>query len=426
MGSLFSQFSSAQITAATALGLAIVACLHKLFSPWVELPHLPEKWISFRGGLAWILFKNDVRFTQDVVLDHERGVAIISLDPSRISWQPLHELTAGNERKGRLLLYYYAMTGRLQELELVGFPDAFELHPRGINIFRAPNNSLTRLFVVNHGGFASTVEVMDVDYEKAQAVYVASISDGGHLIISANAVAPVSYDSFYVTNDHYLIRRKHPILPYSKTTWSFPLGWVTFVNFASQDRPVFTIVAGGIPFANGILVTPTGKEVLVASANTNDIRIYNRDPETNALSSRYDNVHVTFHPDNLSFDHSLDLNDQTVFDRQGKFLRGVIAAGCPDAGRMFCMAQSPQGCVAPSVVAEIRRGCGPDPSPFPASFFKPGSKYHARTLYADDGDHYPSSTTGDMDSKRGRLIVSGLYANGLLDITWDPREHPNY
>lgn len=372
------------------------------------------------------------------MLDHERGVAIISLDPSRISWQPLHvrsltstgidvtsidhapqELTAGNERKGRLLLYYYAMTGRLQELELVGFPDAFELHPRGINIFRAPNNSLTRLFVVNHGGFASTVEVMDVDYEKAQAVYVASISDGGHLIISANAVAPVSYDSFYVTNDHYLIRRKHPILPYSKTTWSFPLGWVTFVNFASQDRPVFTIVAGGIPFANGILVTPTGKEVLVASANTNDIRIYNRDPETNALSSRYDNVHVTFHPDNLSFDHSLDLNDQTVFDRQGKFLRGVIAAGCPDAGRMFCMAQSPQGCVAPSVVAEIRRGCGPDPSPFPASFFKPGSKYHARTLYAGESRSERGTAAFEM-RLRGNMQMMGIIIPAARRETWTP------
>jgi hypothetical protein len=43
---------------------------------------------------------------------------------------------------------------------------------------------------------------------------------------------------------------------------------------------------------------------------------------------------------------------------------------------------------------------------------------------SDDGGQYPSSSTGDMDSKRGRLIVSGLYADGLLDITWDPKENP--
>lgn len=28
-----------------------------------------------------------------------------------------------------------------------------------------------------------------------------------------------------------------------------------------------------------------------------------------------------------------------------------------------------------------------------------------------------------MDSKRGRLIVSGLYADGLLNVTWDPKDN---
>lgn len=46
--------------------------------------------------------------------------------------------------------------------------------------------------------------------------------------------------------------------------------------------------------------------------------------------------------------------------------------------------------------------------------------------FIGDGDHYPSSTTGDMDSKRGRLIVTGLYAEGILDITWDPKKNPEF
>lgn len=236
--------------------------------------------------------------------------------------------------------------------------------------------------MVNHGIDGGTVEVMDIDYENARVTYVTTISDGGHTIRSPNSVAPVSYTSFYVTNDHYLIRRKHPVLFFTESVLGLPLGWVSFVDFTLETGPIFTIAAGGIPYANGIIVTPTGKEVLVASSSTDFVRVYERETETNALSGEYKKVYMTFHPHNLSFDWSLAVDDPTVFDRKGKFLRGVIAAGTPDSGRLFCMARGPHGCVAPSVVAEIRRGYGPDLSPFPGSLFNLRSRYYARTLYA--------------------------------------------
>ncbi|KAH8702158.1 putative paraoxonase [Talaromyces proteolyticus] len=397
--------------------------LHRLLSPWVELPRLPEQWLAFRSGLAWTLFKDRVGFSEDVVLDHEYGFAIISTDPGRVFWNTLWGQSQNPRPKGRLLLYDYAGSGGLQELKLVGFPSRFDLRPLGLNFFRADGSNWTRLFVVNYGGGRGTVEIMDIDYEHAQATYVTTISDESHTLRSPNSVSPVSYTSFYVTNDHYLIRRKHPVLSFTETILGLPLGWVTFVDFTFQVKPTCAIAAGGIPFANGIIVTPTGKEVLVASSSTDFVRIYERDPETNSLSGDFNKVYLTFHPDNLSFDGSLALDDPSVFDQKGKFLRGVIVAGSPDAGRLFCMAKGPYGCVAPSVVAEIRRGHGPDLSPFPGSLFNLHSKYYARTLYADDGTNYPSSTSGDMDSRRGRLIISGLYADGLLDITWDPREN---
>jgi arylesterase/paraoxonase len=289
------------------------------------------------------------------------------------------------------------------------------------------------------------VEVMDFDYESARAIYVTSITDD-RSILSPIAVAPTSYTTFYVTNDHYLIKRRHPIMSFTEAALQLPLGWVTFVDIAARETPVCTVAAGGIPFAHGIVITPTGKELLVASTSTNCVRIYQRDPETNVLSSRYEKIKLTFHPDNLSFDSSLSVDDPTVFDENEKFLRGVIVAGCPDAGRLFCMATSPEGCKAPSIVTELRRGNRKDPAPYPAVLFCRNNKYTARTLYESklpfsfdrssntdfsqwvlvgDGDHYPSSTTGDMDSKRGRLIVAGLYAQGLLDITWDPKENLN-
>lgn len=223
---------------------------------------------------------------------------------------------------------------------------------------------------------------MDIDYEDARAVHVCSVTDNNHTIRSPNSVSPVSYTSFYVTNDQCLIRRRHPFLSFTERVLGLPLGWVTFVEFSIPYKPTCTIVAGGIPFANGILVTPTGKEVLVASTSTDTVRIYERDRETEALSSKYSSVYMTFHPETLSFDRSLDKNDPTVFNSDGKFLRGVVATGSPDAGRLFCMAKNPHGCVAPSVVAEIRRGNGPDFGPFPGSLFNLHTKYYARTLYA--------------------------------------------
>lgn len=280
------------------------------------------------------------------------------------------------------MLYDYASTGTLRELELTNFPAASNFHPLGLGLYRENGNNHTRLFVVNQGHDRGSVEIMDIDYEEARAEYVGTIMDDGHAIRSPNSVSPVSYTSFYITNDQCLIRRRHPVLSFTERVLGLPLGWVTFVDFGTQAKPICSIVAGGIPFANGVLVTPTGRELLVASSSTDIVRVYERDPENNTLSGRYKSVFLTFHPEHISFDRSLDVNDPTVFDRNGKFLRGVIATGSPDAGRLFCMAKGPHGCVAPSVVAEIRRGHGLDLSPFPGSLFHLYSKYYARTLYA--------------------------------------------
>jgi arylesterase/paraoxonase len=287
-----------------------------------------------------------------------------------------------SQQQGRLLLYDYGGWGSLREMELVNFPTNFDFHPLGMGLYREKEYSHVRLFVVNQGYDRSSVEVMDIDYEDARAVHVCSVTDNNHTIRSPNSVSPVSYTSFYVTNDQCLIRRRHPFMSFTERVLGLPLGWVTFVDFSIETRPLCTIVAGGIPFANGILVTPTGKEVLVASTSTDIVRIYERDPETNAVSGNYSSVYMTFHPETLNFDRSLEITDHTVFNLNGSFLRGVVATGSPDAGRLFCMAQNPHGCVAPSVVAEIRRGHGPDFSPFPGSLFNLYSKYYARTLYA--------------------------------------------
>lgn len=265
-------------------------------------------------------------------------------------------------------------------MNLVGFPEDADFHPLGINYFRAAHGDRTRLFVVNHERTGCKVAVFDIDYDKAEAQFITSISDGGNHILSPNAIAPISYESFYVTNDHYFIKRSNPLMNTMETAFGLPLGWVSLVDF-SGEQPTFKIAGSGIAFANGIVITPTGKEVAVASTSVNSIYIYERDPATNELSAKREKVRVNFHPDNLSFNETLDVNDPTAFDENGKFLRGLIAGGAPSARKIFEMAQNPEKCTAPSIVAEIRKGNGKDPAPFAAGPSGPHDKYHAVALY---------------------------------------------
>ncbi|KAL2001296.1 hypothetical protein VTN02DRAFT_1938 [Thermoascus thermophilus] len=368
-------------TLVAALGSAIV--LYRILSRCAINASIPYLWHPFHKGKACVLFKDILKYSEDVSLDHERGIAIISSDANRARWNTVMGPLKDPGPKGSLHLYDYASTGAIRTVQLVGFPEDADFHPLGINFFRAAGDDRTRLFVVNHERTGSKVAVFDLDYEKAEAHYVTSISDGDCNILSPNAVAPVSYTSFYVTNDHYWIRRKSPILAITESLLGLPFGWVTSVDF-SGERPTFTTAANSIAFANGIVVTPTGKQVIVASTSTNCLFIYDRDPATNMLSIDREKVFLNFHPDNVSFDDSLDVTDPTVFNEDGKFLRGLIVGGHPSTVKIFATAQYPEAYKAPSIVAEVRAGSGRDPAPLAAGPSK--NKFYTQTLYQSELD----------------------------------------
>lgn len=283
--------------------------------------------------------------------------------------------------RGQLFLYDYATTGSIRQIELVGFPQASDFHPLGVNFFRKAGDGRTRLFVVNHGRQGCTVEIMDVDYSKLRATYIRTLADGDMTIRTPNAVAPISYTQFYVTNDHRYTLKQNPTLAHLETWLSLGTGWVTLVDFSTADTTIYEIVASGIPLANGLTLTTTNKELLVASSSTNCVHIYDRDTKTNALSKSFNKVHVTFPPDNLRFDSSLSIDDPTAFDKSGRFLRGATAAGCPNPIKLFKMSRNPVGIKAPSMMVELHRGSEKDAAPYAAC--QPGSesKYYARLCY---------------------------------------------
>jgi arylesterase/paraoxonase len=63
---------------------------------------------------------------------------------------------------------------------------------------------------------------------------------------------------------------------------------------------------------------------------------------------------MKFIPNNVSFDHSIDVADKTAFNEDGKFLRGVICAGHPSPERLQAMSRDPVTETAPSWVIEVR------------------------------------------------------------------------
>ncbi|ODH14316.1 hypothetical protein ACO22_06602 [Paracoccidioides brasiliensis] len=404
----------------TVLALVGVTLSGLFYKPLVSkldtLYNLPPAWHPFEDGSVNIRFTDIIENTEDILIDHDRAIAIISFDPGRTEWNTVMGVFKNPDPKGSLVIFDYASTGKTKELELIDFPEEADFHPLGVNIFRSSPDASTRLFVINHRRTGSTVEVFDVNYDLHQAKYIRTISDNDKTIVSPNSIAPVSYTQFYVTNDHRYIARTSPILSKIETFFSRPWTWVTFVDFSFPDDFKCTIVADNIAFSNGILVTPTGKEVVVASSSSDALYIYKRDPKTNLLSKDRESIPVNFHPDNINFDDSLDISDPTVFDAEGRFLRGLVVAGHPSLIKIFKMSRNPGSANAPSWVAEIRRGTGVDPAPCPAGP-RQGELY-SLTLYQSNGEQYMSSTTGALDSKRGHLLVSGLYAKGILDISW--------
>lgn len=116
--------------------------------------------------------------------------------------------------------------------------------------------------------------------------------------------------------------------------------------------------------------------------------IYDRDPATNLLTFR-EKIPVLFRPDNLTFDDGLDVDNETAFDKEGKFLRGLIAAGHPAPLRLYAVSRDPVGKSAPSWVVEVRRGEGEDEAPYGAmggGKWKGG--YYLRTLYQSEYTHH--------------------------------------
>jgi hypothetical protein len=77
----------AAISAALASAAAWII-LERYIFPLADLKNctLPPSWLGFSDGQAEIVMGKQLKYCEDVFLDHEEGVAIISCDPGRAQW----------------------------------------------------------------------------------------------------------------------------------------------------------------------------------------------------------------------------------------------------------------------------------------------------------------------------------------------------
>ncbi|OJD28472.1 hypothetical protein ACJ73_00133 [Blastomyces percursus] len=290
------------------------------------------------------------------IICREHGIAIINFDPSRSDWNTAMGIFRNPDPRGSLYIYDYAAAGTNKELELTGFLVISISTLLGIT-------SSAALQIPRQGCLLPIISELGVPwrYSTSTMTYLKQSMLQQYLIttrLSFRQIISHLSPTHNFTSRTILAIWRRPDLSGLKieTYFSMPWSWVTFVDLSSPEYLKCAIVA---------MITLAGKEVIVASSGNDAVYVYQRDPQSNLLSSSRETIPLSFHPDNVNFDHSLDISDPTLFDTEGRFLRGVTVGGHPFLIKLKRMINNPEKLNAPSWVAEGRRGTGLDPGPQP-------------------------------------------------------------
>ncbi|KAF7424597.1 hypothetical protein PC9H_009905 [Pleurotus ostreatus] len=344
---------------------------------------------------------------------------ILSCDANRKAWNTVMGPLRDPEPRGSLWLNTLTSKEGQEDATPVrmvfqNYPEGHDFHPLGLEISPSHAGNTSNLFVVNHARQRTTIEHFSVDPSNPTiALYLRTLSTP--YFVSPNSIALTSPTSFYVTNDHFFTRRLAWVgkfLPITESILALPLGWVAHVALIPNPldpsgEPIFshTVAALGIPFANGIALSPDGSTVAVASTTLGEVYFYQREPKDNTIK-RIDSVPVPFTPDNIAFDDS-----------------GVlIVTGHPHFPSIVSVAANKTE-VAPSwTVAVVPRSSSvlrseyDTQAPISASLKAPAvMSYEVETLFQSNGTGFSTSSTALRDARSGRLYLTGLYAeNGAI------------
>ena len=374
---------------------------------------------------------NDINFCEDITFwDHfdahgalSDRLVLLGCDPNRKSWNTVMGPLRDPAPLGHLFLYV-PRTDIVHRLALEGYPTGHDFHPLGMEIYPSHNASPSSLFIVNHARAQTTIEQFVLDPMRPDgARYVRTLRSP--YFVSPNTIALTSPTSFFVSNDHLMTRRlPNPIgrmLPLVESIAALPLSWVAHVSMntdesdaddddASNVTLTHTFSALGIPFTNGLALSPTHPHLALASTSLGLVHIYTVDHTSRSLAPTLTLAHtvpVPFFPDNIAYD-----DDGTL-----------IVAGHPHFPSLVNVAANKTGVRAPSWAVSLTplsdtRSVGrayDERAPASAASFAPAvSTYEVETLFQSDGSVFGSSSTTLRDARTGVIYVAGLYEEGIL------------
>ncbi len=227
---------------------------------------------------------------EDMVIDHERGVAYVSSQQRKSGSArqvngDIFKLDLTNDEPQPV-----NVTGALAEE--IGF-----FHPHGLDLFVCAEGK-RRLFVINHRSEKShSIEVFDV--EEKCLKHIGQVIDD-EVLTSPNDLVALSEDRFLIVNDHGYRNKVAKIFEDLLRQFKIRLGTVV-QGMITESGTTFTRVADGIGLGVGIEVDSRAspKRLFVSSGSDKKILIFRRDG--NAWAHDTD-INVAGGPDNLTWD----------------------------------------------------------------------------------------------------------------------------
>ncbi|KAF8841816.1 hypothetical protein BDN67DRAFT_490293 [Paxillus ammoniavirescens] len=364
-----------------------------------------------------------INFCEDITFwDHRDAegrlsnrYVLLGCDPNRKAWNTVMGPLRDPEPRGYLWLYS-TTDGSSHPVTLHNYPNGHDFHPLGMDIYPSENGTPSNLFIVNHARERTTIEQFTIDPARPeQATYIRTLSSP--YFVAPNAIALTSATSFYVSNDHLMTRRlPHPfgrVLPVFETTAALPLGWLAHVSIEDDGTLHHTFAALGVPFANGVSLSPDGSQVALASTTRAEVYFYARNTTTNVLRFA-DRVPVPFFVDNIMYDDSASL----IVTGHPHFLSLVAVAANETAATApsWAISISPISKTTQFASANDAKGRTYDSrAPLSVSeFLPPTLNYEVETVFQSNGSVFSSSSTTLRDSESGTLYVAGLYEEGMM------------
>lgn len=409
---------------------------------------------------------SNLSFCEDVELltgPQLAGHMLLSCDDNRGRWNtvmgPINDATS---RMGALYIWSaHAEASEPYLLELVDWPQDQTFHPLG-TAYREEGNLL---YIVNHRLSRSTIEVFELRFKptnesrwSARHLYSLVHPIATH---TPNSLVVLPGHQLVVTQDHWISKRSpgvdqltetykavlprylRPLAPVIARALDIPiladvlsrletllawrLSWVTLLEYDPQTGSVSQshIIAAGIPFANGISISPGGTTLAVASTTAKQVRLYDIHMDSSkssifTLPDKYKTIDLEFMPDNLAFTPAHRTGEDS-FDGAS-----LIVSGHPAALSLLAMAKDPytreigkagierRKRDAPSLSVVIDVGAGYDDGYTTRRLFESSSSSSGEL--GKDGKEVGISTSSSAawDPVSKQMVVVGLYGEGAL------------